>query len=75
MKVRRSQSREGVPPIGIGAESVIENAIVDKNARVGRGVRILNEKGEKERDAANYHIRDGVVCIPKNAIIPDGTII
>jgi glucose-1-phosphate adenylyltransferase len=66
---------DGSPPIGIGPESVIENAIVDKNARVGRGVRIVNEKGEKERDAANYFIRDGIVCIPKNAIIPDGTVI
>ena len=69
------QSREGIPPIGIGAESVIENAIVDKNARVGRGVRILNESGEKERDAANYHIRDGIVVVPKGAVIPDGTVI
>lgn len=67
--------RDGTPPIGIGEESVIEHAIVDKNARVGRRVRIVNEKGEKERDAANYHIRDGIVVIPKNAVIPDGTVI
>jgi glucose-1-phosphate adenylyltransferase len=66
---------DGTPPIGIGAEAIIENAIIDKNARVGRGVRIVNEKGERERDAANYHIRDGIVVIPKNAIIPDGTVI
>ena len=67
--------REGIPPIGIGEDSVIENAIVDKNARVGRRVRIQNEKHERERDAANYHIRDGIVVIPKNAVIPDGTVI
>jgi glucose-1-phosphate adenylyltransferase len=48
---------------------------VDKNARVGRGVRILNEKEERERDAATYYIRDGIVVIPKNAVIPDGTVI
>jgi len=42
---------------------------------VGRGVRILNEKGERERDAAAYYIRDGIVVIPKNAVIPDGTVI
>jgi glucose-1-phosphate adenylyltransferase len=66
---------EGTPCIGIGAESVIENAIVDKNARVGRGVRIVNEKREQERDAANYHIRDGIVVVPKGAVIPDGTVI
>jgi glucose-1-phosphate adenylyltransferase len=68
-------TREGTPPIGIGADSIIENAIVDKNARVGRGVHILNEAGERERDAANYYIRDGIVVIPKNAVIPDGTVI
>lgn len=68
-------THEGTPPIGIGAESVIENSIVDKNARVGRGVRILNEKGERERDAANYYIRGGIVVIPKGAVIPDGTVI
>jgi glucose-1-phosphate adenylyltransferase len=69
------QSLEGIPPIGIGEGTVIENAIVDKNARVGRNVRIVNESGEQERDAANYHIRDGIVVVPKGAIIPDGTII
>jgi glucose-1-phosphate adenylyltransferase len=68
-------SREGIPAIGIGAGSVIEKAIVDKNARVGRNVRIVNEAGERERDAANYHIRDGIVLIPKGAIVPDGTVI
>src|SRR5512143_1877397 len=49
-------SARGLPPLGIGAESVIERAIVDKNARVGRGVRILNEGGVKERDAEGYYI-------------------
>jgi glucose-1-phosphate adenylyltransferase len=68
-------ANDGTPPIGIGANTIIENAIVDKNARIGRDVRIVNEKGERERDAANYHIRDGIVVIPKNAIIPDGTVI
>ena len=68
-------SRDGMPPIGIGEESIIENAIIDKNARVGRRVHIQNERGEKERDAANYHIRDGIVVVPKGAVIPDGTVI
>jgi glucose-1-phosphate adenylyltransferase len=68
-------SSEGTPPIGIGPESVIENAIIDKNARIGRGVRIVNEKRERERDAANYHIRDGIVVVPKGAVIEDGTVI
>jgi glucose-1-phosphate adenylyltransferase len=66
---------ERLPPVGIGEEAVIENAIIDKNARIGRGVRITNERGERDRDASNYHIRDGVVVIPKGAVIPDGAVI
>jgi glucose-1-phosphate adenylyltransferase len=65
----------GIPAIGIGAESVIENAIIDKNARVGRGVRILNEAGLKEKDGNGYFIREGIVIVAKNGIIPDGTVI
>ncbi len=66
---------KGIPPIGIGAESVIENAIVDKNARIGRGVRIVNRDGTKERDGNGYFIREGIVIVAKNGVIPDGTVI
>jgi glucose-1-phosphate adenylyltransferase len=66
---------EGHPPLGIGEDCIIENAIVDKNARVGRGVRIVNERGERDRDFASYYIRDGIVVIPKGAVIPDQTVI
>ena len=47
---------------------VIENAIIDKNARIGRGVRILNEAGVKERDGDGYYIREGIVIVPKNGV-------
>jgi len=67
--------REKVPAIGIGEETIIENAIVDKNARVGRGVRITNEGRDRDRDTAHCFIRDGVVVVPKGAVIPDGTVI
>jgi glucose-1-phosphate adenylyltransferase len=66
---------EGIPPLGIGQDSVIEKAIVDKNARIGRGVRIVNEAGDTERDGPGYAIREGIVCVTKNAVIPDGTVI
>jgi glucose-1-phosphate adenylyltransferase len=66
---------KGVPAIGIGAESVIENAIVDKNARIGRGVRIVNRDGTKEKDGNGYFIREGIVIVAKNGIIPDGAVI
>ncbi len=65
----------GVPPVGIGEGSVVERTIVDKNARIGRGVRILNEANLQEADGDGYYIRDGVVIVPKGAIIPDGTVI
>jgi glucose-1-phosphate adenylyltransferase len=66
---------KGLPPVGIGGDSVIERAIIDKNARVGRGVRILNEAGVKEADGDGYHIRDGIVIVPKSGVVHDGTVI
>jgi len=65
----------GAPPVGIGPGSEIRNAIVDKNARIGRNVRILNSAGAEEAEGEGWVIRDGLVVVPKNAIIPDGTVI
>jgi glucose-1-phosphate adenylyltransferase len=63
------------PHIGIGQGARIERAIIDKNARIGRGVTIRPHAGEKDRDEEQYSIRDGIVVIPKNATIPDGATI
>ena len=63
------------PDIGVGENSVIERAILDKNARIGRDVHIKAHTPADDVDAENYVIRDGIVVIPKDAIIPDGTII
>jgi glucose-1-phosphate adenylyltransferase len=71
----KATERRGVPPIGIGSESIIENAIIDKNARIGRGVRIVNEAGAKEKDGDGFFIREGLVIVPKNGVVPDGTVI
>jgi glucose-1-phosphate adenylyltransferase len=71
----KADERRGIPPVGIGEHTVIKRAIIDKNARIGRGVRIENEAEEQQRDAENYYIRDGIVIVPKNNIIPDGTVI
>jgi glucose-1-phosphate adenylyltransferase len=70
-----ASNRLGVPPMGIGSDSVIHNAIIDKNARIGRGVKILNAEGAEERDGDGYFIREGIVCVTKNGVIPDGAII
>jgi glucose-1-phosphate adenylyltransferase len=66
---------QGLPPIGIGDESVIERAIIDKNARIGRGVRIVNEAKTEENDGKGYFIREGIVIVPKSGVLPDGTVI
>src|SRR6185295_5876928 len=63
------------PPVGIGRGCLVENAIVDKNVRIGKNVRIVNEAGVKEADGPGHAIRDGIVIIPRNTVIPDGTVI
>jgi len=65
----------GVPPIGIGRNCEIRNAIIDKNARIGNGVKLVNARGVKDEKADHYGIVNGIIVIPKNAVIPDGTII
>jgi glucose-1-phosphate adenylyltransferase len=69
------QTGRGTPAIGVGEDSVVTGAILDKNARIGRGVRIVNEAGVQEKDGDGYFIRDGIVLVPKNGVIPDGTVI
>jgi glucose-1-phosphate adenylyltransferase len=65
----------GLPRIGIGANTRIENAIIDKNARIGDNV-VISPAGKPENvDHPLYFIRDGIVIIPKNGIIPHGTVI
>lgn len=65
----------GAPPVGIGRGSVIENAIIDKNVRIGRDVRISNESGAQSGEGPYHVIHDGIVVVPHNTVIPDGTVI
>ncbi|MGF1457612.1 MAG: glucose-1-phosphate adenylyltransferase [Leptolyngbyaceae cyanobacterium] len=64
-------------PVGISANSTIENAIVDKNARIGCNVKIINKDHiqEAEREADGFYIRNGIVVILKDATIADNTVI
>lgn len=68
---------KGSVPIGIGNNTTIRRAIVDKNARIGRHVQIINKDHvqEAEREEDGFYIRGGITVILKNAVIPDGTII
>jgi glucose-1-phosphate adenylyltransferase len=66
---------KGLPPIGIGRNCEIRKAIIDKNARIGDGVRLINARGVQDERADNYCIVGGIIVVPKNAVIPDGTVI
>jgi glucose-1-phosphate adenylyltransferase len=72
---RASNARRGVPNKGIGDNTVIDHAILDKDAAIGNNVRILNADGVKEGEGKNFVIRDGLVVIPRGAVIEDGTVI
>jgi len=65
------------PRIGIGEGSVIRHAIIDKNTRIGAQVRLLNEAGVESADGpdGSYYIRDRIIIVPKNGLIPDGTVV
>ncbi len=71
-----SLESSGPPPLGIGANSVIERAIIDKNVRIGRDVRIINQAGHDHIEETPTHvIRDGIVVTHKGIVIEDGTLI
>jgi glucose-1-phosphate adenylyltransferase len=66
---------ENRPHIGVGPNTIIRRAIIDKNVRIGKNVRLLNQAGIENKDGedGSYYIRDGIIIIPKNSVIPDGT--
>ncbi len=64
-----------IPNIGIGNHCTIINAIIDKNARIGDNVSIINAHNLQEKDDGNYYIRDGIIVVPKGAIVRNGTVI
>jgi len=74
---RQSNSHRSSIPLGIGANTTIRRAIVDKNACIGSDVQIINKDHveEAERESLGFYIRSGIVVVIKNAVIPDGTII
>jgi glucose-1-phosphate adenylyltransferase len=68
-------NESGLPSLGIGRGSIIQGAIVDKNARIGCNVRITNKEGKNDYDGPTFSICNGIVVIHKNAVIPDNTVI
>ncbi|HOX85370.1 MAG TPA: glucose-1-phosphate adenylyltransferase [bacterium] len=74
-EAKEADKQKGLPSVGIGHDTVIRKAIIDKNARIGSGVRIFNEAEIEEADypERGIWIRNGIVIVTKNAVIPDGT--
>jgi len=62
-------------PLGIGADCEIRNAIIDLDARIGPGCRIVNERGVDHLDGDDWYIRDGIVVVARKAVLPAGTVI
>lgn len=73
---RQKLFASGHVPIGIGENSVVSNTIVDKNARIGKNVQIINKEGVEESnlESQGFYIRSGIVTVLRNAEIKDGTI-
>lgn len=68
--------KKGIPNYGIGEGTMIRGAIIDKNARIGKGCRIgIDSRERKDGDYEGYAIREGIIIILKGAVIPDGTAI
>lgn len=65
----------GLPPLGVGHNCHIRNAILDTNVRIGDGSRLVNEAGVEQDDGDGWHIRDGIIVVPKGAVIAPGTVV
>jgi glucose-1-phosphate adenylyltransferase len=62
-------------PIGIGSKAVLDRVIVDKNARIGAGARLVNERCIVDADGDGYYIRGGIIIVPKNGVVKPGTVV
>ncbi|MDR2194360.1 MAG: glucose-1-phosphate adenylyltransferase [Treponema sp.] len=72
---KRTNIEKQIPNIGIGKGSIIKGAIIDKNAAIGEGCRIgIDNIPRNDGDYGNYHIIDGIIVIPKNAVLYPGTV-
>jgi glucose-1-phosphate adenylyltransferase len=67
--------RNSRPHLGIGDDVVLDRVIVDKNARIGAGSRLVNEHGLENTDGDGYYIRNGIIVVPKDGLILPGTVV
>jgi len=69
------EDQVGDLPLGIGRNVVLDRVIVDKNARIGDGARLVNERGIQDVDGDGYYIRSGIIIVPKGGVVKPGTVV
>jgi glucose-1-phosphate adenylyltransferase len=62
-------------PLGVGKGAVLDRVIMDKNARVGEGARLVNDRGIQDVDGDGYYIRNGIIMVPKGGVVKPGTVV
>jgi glucose-1-phosphate adenylyltransferase len=67
--------RQSDLPLGIGRGAVLDRVIMDKNARVGEGARLVNDRGIQDVDGDGYYIRNGIIMVPKGGVVKPGTVV
>ena len=66
-------SDDSLPGVGIGDGTIVEGAILDKNVRIGKNCRIVMREGiDRDCDINGVYVRDGIIVVPKDAVLPDG---
>ena len=65
----------GDQPLGVGPDAVLDRVIMDKNARIGAGARLVNERNLQDFDGDGYYIRSGIIVVPKNGVVKPGTVV
>jgi glucose-1-phosphate adenylyltransferase len=63
------------PTLGIGRNVTLHRVVIDKNARVGDGARLVNEQNVEQADGDGYYIRGGIIVVPKGGVIRPGTVV
>ena len=69
----RDNKNNNLNDICIGENTIIKNAIIDKNSRIGKNCKIINKDNKESFDGDNYFIRNFIVIIPKNSVLKDNT--
>ena len=73
--VKERQKNTNRPNLGIGKNCVIKNSIIDMDVRIGNNVQLINRENVTEKFEKNYAIRDGIIIVPKGAVIESNTVI